>query len=235
MTRPDDRLPAALLDLGPVPADRPLPSVLRQVADLAGDVLGAEPAVSVTVVGSEGPSTVGASSPAAVDLDLVQYRTGGGPCLEAVTTGRLHTVDDAPVEDRWPDLAAAAAAQVLRAVVSVPYPSAEPVAGGLDVYLPRPLRGDPGRRARAERFARHAAVTVANAHLYRRAVEQADDLQLALESRGVIGQAKGILMERFRLTAAQAFDALARVSDRTNTKLRDVAVAVVETGEFPPS
>ena len=234
MTRPDDRLPAALLDLGLVAVDRPLPTVLQQVAGLAGDVLGEDPAVSVTVVGGEGPSTVAGSDPVAVDLDLVQYRSGG-PCLEAVTTRRLLVVDDVGSERRWPGLVSAAAAQGVRAVVSAPYPSAAPVAGGLNVYLRRSLRADPGRHERAERFARHAAVTVRNVHLYRRAVEQADNLQLALESRGVIDQAKGILMERYRLTADQAFAALARVSQQTNTKLRDVAAGVVGTGEFPPS
>jgi AmiR/NasT family two-component response regulator len=103
------------------------------------------------------------------------------------------------------------------------------------VYLRRSLRADPGRRARVERFARHAAVTVANTHLYRRAVEQADNLELALGSRAVIDQAKGVLVERFRLTAAQAFDVLVRASNQSNTKLRDVAASLVETGEFPPS
>ena len=235
MTRPDDRLPAALLDLGLVPVGRPLPSVLEQVVGLAGDALGDEPALSVTVVGGEGASTVAASDPVAVDLDLVQYRTSRGPCLEAVATDRLLAVDDVDGEERWPDLAAAAAGQGPRAIVSVPYPAAEPVAGGLNVYLRRSLRADPGRRARVERFARHAAVTVANTHLYRRAVEQADNLELALGSRAVIDQAKGVLVERFRLTAAQAFDVLVRASNQSNTKLRDVAASLVETGEFPPS
>ena len=71
-------------------------------------------------------------------------------------------------------------------------------------------------------------------HAYASARDLADNLQVALESQSVIDQAKGILMERFRITAAQAFEALARVSNETNTKVRDVAERLVDTGEFPP-
>jgi AmiR/NasT family two-component response regulator len=61
----------------------------------------------------------------------------------------------------------------------------------------------------------------------------AENLQLALESRAVIDQAKGILMERYQLTPDQAFQALARVSMHTNTKVRDIADNLVRTGAFP--
>jgi len=60
----------------------------------------------------------------------------------------------------------------------------------------------------------------------------ADDLQTALESRAVIDQAKGILIERFELTADQAFEATAQVSMRTNTKVTDIAESLVRTGAF---
>jgi AmiR/NasT family two-component response regulator len=61
----------------------------------------------------------------------------------------------------------------------------------------------------------------------------ADNLQTALESRAVIDQAKGILMERHKLTADQSFQLLARASMNSNRKLRDVADHLVATGEFP--
>ncbi len=232
MNRPDDHLSAALIDLGLVPADRPLPLVLEHVAGLAADVLGGQPALSVTVVGAEGGSTVGTSHQVAAALDEVQYRAGRGPCLQAARTGRMLVVDDTAGDRRWPQLATAAAAAGLRGVISTPFP--RPASAGLNLYLQSAVVPDGGLRERAERFARHAVVPVANAHLYARVAEQAEHLQTALGSRAVIDQAKGILMERFRLTAAQAFDALARVSNETNTKLRDVAVRLVDTGEFPP-
>ncbi|MGY1672202.1 GAF and ANTAR domain-containing protein [Geodermatophilus sp. SYSU D00710] len=234
MTRPDDRFAAALLDLGLVPLDRPLPLLLDRAAGLAAEVLGGQPAFSVTVVGPEGGTTVGTSSQVAASLDEEQYRVGEGPCLEAATTGEPRVVADTEGDRRWPGLTAAAAAAGLRSVVSMPFPAPRPVPAGLNLYLQSSLAADDGLRERAERFARHAAVPVANTHLHARTVQQVHHLQTALASRAVIDQAKGILMERFRFTATQAFDVLARVSNETNTKLRDVAARLVDTGEFPP-
>ena len=234
MNPADDRLPAALLDLGLVPVERPLPLVVEQVAGLAAEVLGGVPALSVTVIGAEGGSTATTSAQVAADLDGVQYRAGDGPCLQAATTGRMTVVEDTGAERRWPDLARAAAEAGRRGVVSTPFPPDASVTGGLNLYLQFPLPGSAAERERAERFSRHAAVTVANTLLHGRAQQLVEHLQVALESRAVIDQAKGILVERFRLTAAQAFDALTRVSNQTNTKVRDLAVHLVQTGEFPP-
>jgi AmiR/NasT family two-component response regulator len=75
---------------------------------------------------------------------------------------------------------------------------------------------------------------VSNLYAYQSARDLAANLQTALESRAVIEQAKGILMERHNLTADQAFQLLARVSQTTNRKLRHVADDLVSTGEFRP-
>jgi AmiR/NasT family two-component response regulator len=60
-----------------------------------------------------------------------------------------------------------------------------------------------------------------------------DNLQDALVTREVIGQAQGILMERERITPDQAFAVLRRASQHLNVKLRVVAQALVDTGERP--
>jgi AmiR/NasT family two-component response regulator len=82
------------------------------------------------------------------------------------------------------------------------------------------------------RFADYAVVPVSNMYLYENAVERAEHLAAALDSRAVIDQAKGILMERYKLTADQAFQALTRVSMETNTKVRDIAERFVRTGDL---
>ena len=71
-------------------------------------------------------------------------------------------------------------------------------------------------------------------YLYESAVGRAEHLRAALDSRAVIDQAKGILMERFKMSADQAFSALARLSMESNTKVRDIAERFVETGELRP-
>jgi AmiR/NasT family two-component response regulator len=69
-------------------------------------------------------------------------------------------------------------------------------------------------------------------YLYESALERAEHLRTALDSRAAIDQAKGILMERYKLSADQAFSRLARLSMETNTKVRDIAGRFVETGEL---
>ena len=74
-------------------------------------------------------------------------------------------------------------------------------------------------------FAAHAAVAISGAH-------QQEHLNKAIAARDLIGQAKGILMERHKITADQAFSVLARASQQTNTKLVDVARSLTDTGDI---
>ena len=72
-------------------------------------------------------------------------------------------------------------------------------------------------------LASHAAIAAAGA-------QKLEHATIALATRDIIGQAKGILMERFKLTADQAFDVLAKVSQDTNRKLYAVAEDLTRTG-----
>jgi len=205
-------------------------SVVAEVAERAADVVGVPAVTSITLVSDGPPRTVAASSELALRLDRVQYRDHAGPCLEAARSGGpvgVMSEDDA----RWPGFSAALAEAGCDSVWSHPLPLA-PAVGSLNLYLPSGV--DPGRRKTAAALAEAAAVPVANVWLYEDAVRRTDNLRAALESRSVIEQAKGILMERMKVTADGAFDTLVRVSNETNTKLRDVARAVVDTGAVPP-
>jgi hypothetical protein len=230
--RPDHELADVFRRLGSAPLSRQtVRSVVADLAAAATPVLGAAPAISVTVLG-HGPSrTAAASGPLALRLDAVQYREDAGPCLDAARRGGpvgTIEVDDA----RWPVFARALHESGCDSVWSHPLPLAEPAAGSLNLYLP--AVAEPAAREMAAALVAGAAVPVANAWLYEEAVRTGDNLRVALESRAVIEQAKGILMERLKVTADGAFEALARISNDTNTKLRDVAQAVVDTGSLPP-
>jgi ANTAR domain-containing protein len=108
----------------------------------------------------------------------------------------------------------------------------EQVTGALNIYAREPHAFDEDSRTAATRFAPYAAVAGGNLHAYRSARDLADNLQIALDTRGVIDQAKGILMQRHKLTADQAFQLLVRASMKTNRKLRAVADDLVHTGEL---
>ena len=237
MTRPTpdvDVVQRAFDELGRMSfADNSLQSLLQKVTDLAADVLPGEPVTSVTIVADGRPSTVASSGALALQLDQVQYAQDAGPCLEAATEGHPVEVADTSADDRWADFPQVAAARGCRSMLSFPLPPQELISGGLNVYARTDEPLDERSRRLAARFAAYAVVPVSNMYLYESAVGRAEHLRAALDSRAVIDQAKGILMERHKLSEDQAFSALAQLSMETNTKVRDIAERFVRTGELP--
>ena len=212
--------------------DHSMESVLQTVVDLAKEVLPGTLDTSISLVVDGHPTTAVSTGQLAVDLDESQYDRGYGPCLHAAGTGELTEVPDMRLDTRWPDYTQLAWEKGVGSSLSVPLPIQERINGALNVYGREPHAFDDESRAAAQRFAPYATVAVANMHAYQSARSTAENLRIALASRAVIDQAKGILMERHKLTADQAFQALASVSMRTNTKVSDVAERLVATGAF---
>ena len=239
MTRPDPHellVRTAFEELGRLSfADHSLDSLLQRVTDAAASVLPGRPAASVTVLRNGRFATIAASDEVAFHLDEIQYRSGGGPCIEAATNGLPVEMPDLREDDRWAEFTAAAVQRGVLSVRSHPLPVREQVRGGLNLYADAPRAGAERTERLVARLADYAVVPVSNMYLYRSALERAENLEVALDSRGVIDQAKGILMERFKLTADLAFQALARLSMERNVRLREVAERLVRTGEIPES
>jgi hypothetical protein len=190
--------------------------LLQMIADLAKSVLPGNPEASVSLLVKDHPTTVCSTGRLATDLDEEQYERHHGPCLHAARTGELTEIADTRTDTRWPDYVPRAAEHGALSSLSVP------------------LAIDDVSRAAATRFGPYAAVAAGNLHAYLTARDRADNLQAALETRGVIDQAKGILMDRHKRTADQAFQLLAQVSMKTNRKLHAIADDLVHTGELPP-
>jgi GAF domain-containing protein len=207
--------------------------LLQTVAEVARGVLPGDSEVSVSLVADHWPSTVVFTARLALACDERQYRRGDGPCLHAASTGELVEIADMRAETRWRDYVVEAVDRGVGSSLSVPLVCGQPVTGALNVYAREPHAFDPQSRTVATRFAPYAAVALANMHAYQHARDMADNLEAALRSRAVIDQAKGILMERHKLTANQAFEVLALRSVRTHTTVRDVAERLVDTGELP--
>jgi GAF domain-containing protein len=210
-------------------------SLLQKVADVAKSVLPASPEVSVTLLVKDRPTTVVSTGQLAVDLDETQYERGHGPCLHAARTGELTEITDTRTESRWADYARRATDAGSLSSLSVPLPidPDEHIVGALNLYAREPDAFDEDSRSAAQAFGPYAAVAAGNLYAYQNARDMADHLQAALETRAVIDQAKGILMERHRLTADQSFQLLAHASMHTNRKVRDIADHLVHTGELP--
>jgi GAF domain-containing protein len=209
--------------------------LLQTVADLAKSVMPGHPEASVSLLVKDRPTTVASTGQLATDLDEKQYDRDHGPCLHAARTGEMVEIADTRTDTRWPDYMPRAAEHGALSSLSVPLPidEDEQLCGALNIYAREPHAFDEDSRASAARFAPYATVAAGNLHAYRSARDMADNLQTALETRGVIDQAKGILMERYKLTADQAFQILAELSMKTNRKLRAIADDLVRTGELP--
>ena len=210
-------------------------SLLQTVADLTKSVMPGNPETSVLLLVKDEPTTVVSTGRLAVDLDETQYERGHGPCLHAARTGELTEIADTRTEFRWQDYVGRAAERGNRSSLSIPLAidEDEQVTGALNVYARRPDAFDDDSRSVATRFGPYAAVAAGNMYAYQSARDLADNLQAALESRAVIDQAKGVLVERYELTPDQAFQLLARASMNANRKVRDIADHLVHTGELP--
>ena len=209
-------------------------SLLQSVVDLAKRVMPGDPEASISLIVADKATSPVYTGQLALDCDESQYGRGYGPCLHAATSGELTEIADAQSETRWADYCRRAAERGALGSLSVPLPVSEQIAGALNIYVREANAFDDVSRSAATKFAPYAAVAIANMHAYDNARNMADNLELPLENRAVIDQAKGILMERYKLTADQAFQLLAQASMKTNRKLRVVAENLVETGEFGP-
>lgn len=160
-------------------------------------------------------------------LDALQYTHQEGPCWQAtLDTGTALALSPNLAEDQqWPRWGPAAAEHGVGSVLAVGlFPDGEPPRlGSVNCYATRAHGLDEADRDVAMLLGAHAATAVSARHQLELAQQETAQLREALQTRDVIGQAKGILMQRRGITAGQAFDVLRNASQSLNWKLRDVA------------
>jgi GAF domain-containing protein len=167
-----------------------------------------------------------------VEIDALQHQTGEGPCLDAVRHRLTFYADDLRTDLRWPDFAAQATAAGIRSVLALPL-TTDDRSGALNLYARYPAAFGVVDRAKAAILVSLASLALSVAHSQEDKDRRAEDLHAALITRQIIGEALGILMERERISAEQAFDVLRRASQHLNIKLREVAQQLVDTGQDP--
>jgi GAF domain-containing protein len=166
-------------------------------------------------------------------LDDAQRDAGEGPCLLAMATQvQVRAAGDDLIR-QWPVFGAAAVAEGVRAVVAEPFLVQGESRGALNIYVveDRPLPDT--ELGLVQLLAAQAATALTNVQLYSQSAELARNLQLAMESRGVIEQAKGILMARRSCDEDTAFELLRRASQDHNVKVRDLARELVDWAISP--
>ncbi|WP_313404476.1 GAF and ANTAR domain-containing protein [Aeromicrobium sp.] len=150
--------------------------------------------------------------------DQLQYELDEGPCLQSIHEQETVQSDDLTTEDRWPVWSRRAADELgVRSMLSVQLFVTHDTLGALNLYSSAVAAFTEDSRESALALAAHVAVAML-------AAQEHDNYESALAHRTVIGQAQGILMERYQLTPDQAFATLVRVSQAQNRKLRNIAL-----------
>jgi GAF domain-containing protein len=156
------------------------------------------------------------------DLDKLQYELGEGPCVETLRDADVVVAPRIRHDQRWRRYVPKAVELGLRSQLAVKlYLDTEGTLGGLNLYSATNEDIDPDAEPLADLFAAHAAIALGH-------VRERENLNDALHSRKVIGQAIGMVMERYQLTEDRAFAFLVRASSHSNIKLRDIAQEIVD-------
>jgi GAF domain-containing protein len=218
---------------GVVLVDRRFDEILTEITTIARQAMPGPKAASITLIRGEKAFTVAHDGQMAVDADELQYERGYGPCLDAGRAGQVFLIDDMRTEQRWPAYARDASQHGVGSSLSVPLPFQGAMIGALNTYADRPHAFGEDDLALAQEIAAWIALAVENAEAATRTAEDLVHLRAAMLSRAVIEQAKGVLIERYKVTQEDAFTLLTHASQNTNVKLRDIAEELVRTGVLP--
>jgi GAF domain-containing protein len=217
----DRRLAEAALEMAQRPSTTT--TVERAIA-LATEVIPACDAAAMALFEQVRTITVAASDEGLRDLVEHQFGLGAGPTLAAYESRETVYSADLAADPRWPEYGGVLSRQAgLCTAYAVPLTVRDRTLAVMTLYSKRVDGFDEEDRAAAEVVASHAAVAVADAVSH-------DQLETALASRTLIGQATGIVMERWGLDASTAFGVLRRLSQSENLKVREIAARIVETG-----
>lgn len=208
--------------------DARLQPTLDAIVSAAGSILnvGRDAGLILLERGKLVPQATTGRAP--LHLDLHQQQTEQGPCIEAARRQVVIRIDDTRSDPRWPSFMAEARQLGVLSQLCIPLWVDERCLGTLSLYAGESAAFTGLDERITAMFATMAALALA-------AAQQAEQLRAAVLNRDLIGQAKGILMERHRITADAAFALLAGASQHRNIKLSEVAADLVATGELTRS
>src|SRR4051812_49418826 len=198
--------------------------VLDSIVNLASAMVPGADEATITMVRKDRHCySAAATSELASDFDVLQDETGEGPCLDAIWQQETVRVNDLGADPRWPVLGPRAAERGVGSMLCFQLFVHRDTLGALDLLSRVKSAFTDESEHVGLLLASHAAIAAADA-------QHLESVSSALVNRDVIGQAKGILMERFKITSDQAFAVLAKVSQVTNRKVSAVAEDLVHTG-----
>lgn len=206
-------------------------TMLGRVSQYARHVLDADDAGILLMRSRSKFETPAATTPRVDEAHQLQVTFDEGPCLDAIEGQATYMTESVETDRRWPQWGPAAAAIGIHSAIGVRLASRGRGYGSLNIYADRPGAFKPADADIAEMLAAHATVAFA-------AAEKNHGLATALESRTIIGQAQGILMQKFDIDSDAAFEFLKRISQHENRRLFSVAEAIVvqrDSNARPPA
>jgi GAF domain-containing protein len=221
----DQQLRAAMAELArnfPLVRGDVVEDTLASVTAAAVDLIRGVDHADVLLIDDGRFDSVAATAPIVKELDDIQQRLQEGPCLQAATRDPVVRCTDLRDEPRFPQFAAEATKLGVYSMMSFRLYSHTSGTGALNLLGSTPTAFSQEAEALAAMLATHAAVALS-------AANTREQFASALASRDHIGQAKGIIMERFNVTAVRAFDMLKRISQESNTPIRDLAERIIAT------
>ncbi|OBI83294.1 GAF and ANTAR domain-containing protein [Mycobacterium sp. E740] len=202
---------------------RTVGDVLNDVTTTAKELIPGADTVGVLLIAAGGKfESLAGTSDLPHQLDEVQMQFGEGPCVEAALDELILRTDDFRDERRWPRYSAAAVEHGVFSGLSIKLYTAGRTAGALNMFGFEPNAFDSDDETIGTILAAHAAAAIL-------ASREGEQLKSAMSTRDRIGQAKGIIMERYGVDDVRAFEMLKQLSQDSNVKLADVAQRVIET------
>lgn len=225
----EEDLRESLLGLSQLTSDQlPLEDLLTKVAKYAVQAIPGADGAGLTLLEQDRTDTIVATAPFVTEVDDIQYGMRQGPCISAARDGRTILSGSLGGDSRWPRFGGRVARLGIHSVVSLPLITPDGVVGAMNVYAHGKNVFDERAAELGEIFAAPAAIAVHNAHVLAQTRRLADRLQTALEVRGVIDRAVGILMSRSGITEHEALERLRSLSQREHHKLSEVARRIVD-------
>jgi GAF domain-containing protein len=208
-------------------------AALLRLADLGAELVPGVTAAAMTVMAGTEAHTFAVSDARIGELHRLQFASGEGPIVETLRHNEARHIPDTDAEERWPAFCRAATEAGLRSLVSLPLHTAQRPAGAVALYADLPGTFSGTAHDIALLFAAQGGTALHNAEIYGACRQMTDNLQLALEGRAIIEQAKGVLHAKLAVSPDEAFELLRRSSQNTNQKVRVIAAQLVR-GEIDP-
>lgn len=202
---------------------RDLEDILSGVTATAKDLIPGVDAAGILLIGKGGQfESLAQVTEVPHLLDELQMKYEEGPCVQAALDDVVVRTDDFREENRWPKYAPACVEVGVLSGLSFKLYTAERTAGALNLFGFEPRVWDSEAETTGTVLAAHAAAALL-AHRH------GEQLKSALSTRDRIGQAKGIIMERYKVDEVQAFEMMRRLSQDSNRKLTEIAQQVIDT------